>query len=168
MERDVTKTVTQISKPRKKKKEKFRMAAWRGRLTTNVESRRMDFGGQQGGFQSDGDGGFSGKSEAGARCERMGRNPLKGRPIQAGRKGGSSSGTGLRWRISSVLLGGLRWIPRPLSSPGNRPRKLRWGNLKVFLLLTTKRTSEAQDICYPGPFTVKPARMDCNIAGILE
>ena len=135
------------------------MVAWRGSLTINVEPQQKGvciFGGAARWFPIRWRWRVFWKKRSRSPLRKNGPNPLKGRPIQAGRKGGSSSGTGLRWRISSVLWG-LRWIPRPLSFPREQASEASVGERSFAADHQTYQ--RGADICYPGPspFPVKPA-----------
>jgi hypothetical protein len=77
-------------KAKKKKRKKFRMAAWRGSLTINVESQQKGvciFGGAARWFPIRWRWRVFWKKRSRSPLRKNGPNPLKGRPIQAGRKG---------------------------------------------------------------------------------
>jgi hypothetical protein len=135
--RDVTKTITQISRPKKEKKKvpngdvegefhdkrriaaKGRMYFWGG---SKVVSNPMAMAG------------FLEKAKPEPAAKEW-AEPAEGSPYSGRSQGGAARarGSGGGFLASFWGFGGP---PAPSPSPGNRPRKLRWG--KCRLLLTTK------------------------------
>lgn len=151
-------------KAKKKKRKKFRMAAWRGSLTINVESQQKGVcifgGGSKVVSNPMAMAGFLEKAKPEPAAKEW-AEPAEGSPYSGRSQGGSSSGTGLRWRVSSVLLG-LRWIPRPLSFPREQASEASVGEMSFAAdhqNVKRKTYQRGADICYPGPspFPVKPA-----------